>query len=245
MYNNIKIIIDPPIVQKIIDYETGECELFVNIKLNQRIHQHIIKLLNYEKNKTLGRITLNFEYGGLNLKEQLPNMKYKEIFKQMTSAVNFCHKNKIIHADLKLDNFVHKNGIIKLIDFGNSIPESLIPTDEYEFISIINRPPELLLNIHSLGTFSDIWSLGCIFSQIIKGYNIFVTGEGITNGEIINNIAYYIGPSISPKYEEFLDCMIELPNWNTGLEKKLSDAIFQWDPHNRASAEEILELLNS
>ena len=244
MANNEGIIITDNIVTKKVNVRIGNAEKKNIEKVNNKGCNNIINLISIDSSNKLFLI-LTFENGGIDLGKCIPDMPHNEIFKQMTNAVNFCHKNGLIHADLKLDNFVHKNGIIKLIDFGNSIPESLIPTDEYEFISIINRPPELLLNIHSLGTFSDIWSLGCIFSQIIKGYNIFVTGEGITNGEIINNIAYYIGPSISPKYEEFLDCMIELPNWNTGLEKKLSDAIFQWDPHNRASAEEILELLNS
>lgn len=50
---------------------------------------------------------------------------------QLASAVNHCHKNGIIHRDIKLENvMLGKNNELKLIDFGLSIIQKDKGNDE-------------------------------------------------------------------------------------------------------------------
>ena len=45
----------------------------------------------------------------------------KVIFKQVVSAIDYCHSVKISHRDIKLENILIHNSQIKLIDFGFAI----------------------------------------------------------------------------------------------------------------------------
>ena len=48
------------------------------------------------------------------------NLSY--IFKQVAFALDYLHKNKILHRDVKTQNiFMIKSGLVKLGDFGISV----------------------------------------------------------------------------------------------------------------------------
>lgn len=58
------------------------------------------------------------------LKTNFNESEARNIFRQIMSAVNHCHKNKICHRDLKPENFLFltkaDDSPIKFFDFGNS-----------------------------------------------------------------------------------------------------------------------------
>lgn len=54
-----------------------------------------------------------------NVNGGLSNEKIQAIVYQMLKALDFLHKNKILHRDVKPENLLlSKNGVIKLCDFG-------------------------------------------------------------------------------------------------------------------------------
>jgi dual specificity tyrosine-phosphorylation-regulated kinase 2/3/4 len=85
----------------------------------------------------------------------------------------FLEKAKIIHCDLKPENILlkqaNKSGI-KIVDFGSSCFEN---ERIYTYIqSRFYRAPEIILGLpYSMPI--DMWSLGCIMSELYMGYPIF------------------------------------------------------------------------
>ena len=50
----------------------------------------------------------------------LEEQEIKSIFKQIVEGVRFCHSLNIAHRDIKLENILVSDGLVKIIDFGLS-----------------------------------------------------------------------------------------------------------------------------
>ncbi|KAK3679504.1 hypothetical protein LTR78_001065 [Recurvomyces mirabilis] len=94
----------------------------------------------------------------------------KALLLQLTSAVDFLHDNWILHRDLKTSNILLNNrGEIKLADFGmarfvgDPAPANLTQM----VVTLWYRAPELLLGAKEYGACIDVWSLGCIFGELL------------------------------------------------------------------------------
>lgn len=94
---------------------------------------------------------------------------------QMLDALAFCHKHRVIHRDLKPQNMlVDRDGHIKLADFGLARVFNF-PMRKYthEVITLWYRAPEILLGTKMYNTGVDLWSLGCIFAEMIMRRTLF------------------------------------------------------------------------
>ncbi|PVI04879.1 Pkinase-domain-containing protein [Periconia macrospinosa] len=95
----------------------------------------------------------------------------KTLLRQLTSALSFLHENFILHRDLKTSNILLSNrGHLKIADFGMAryIPPPGAPLTQL-VVTLWYRAPELLLGAETYGTEIDVWSLGCIFAELLLG----------------------------------------------------------------------------
>lgn len=90
-------------------------------------------------------------------------------FRQMLSAITYCHSFNICHRDLKPENIlITSDGRIKIADFGMA---ALHQTDTHRLSTACGSPhyaaPELLKNRQYRGDKADIWSLGVILYAML------------------------------------------------------------------------------
>ncbi|KAL2885765.1 Serine/threonine-protein kinase HSL1 [Ceratocystis lukuohia] len=91
------------------------------------------------------------------------------LFRQIMSAMTYCHYFKICHRDLKPENIlVTHDGQVKIADFGMA---ALHQTETHKLHTACGSPhyaaPELLKAHHYLGNRADIWSMGVILFAML------------------------------------------------------------------------------
>lgn len=94
--------------------------------------------------------------------------------RQLLCGVAFMHRNKILHRDIKASNLLLNNqGMLKIADFGLSRfwNEVNAKAGRYtnKVVTLWYRSPELLLGSTSYDFSLDVWSIGCIFAELLTG----------------------------------------------------------------------------
>ena len=149
--------------------------------LKELNHVNIVKL--YEVLHSPKKLTLVFEYVEQDLKKIIDaaNGKglemnlVKSFLYQLLRGVDYIHKNKVLHRDLKPQNLlINKDNIMKIGDFGLARGYG-IPVKNYthEVVTLWYRPPDVLLGNKTYGTTVDMWSIGCIFAEMVTGKPLF------------------------------------------------------------------------
>ncbi|KAI9264686.1 hypothetical protein EDC94DRAFT_517376 [Helicostylum pulchrum] len=101
---------------------------------------------------------------------KLKEKQARRFARQIVSALDYCHRNSIVHRDLKIENIlISQAGDIKIIDFGLSnlfSPRSSLST----FCgSLYFAAPELLNAKAYTGPEIDVWSFGVVLYVLVCG----------------------------------------------------------------------------
>ncbi|KAL9548898.1 hypothetical protein MBANPS3_005463 [Mucor bainieri] len=101
---------------------------------------------------------------------KLKEKQARRFGRQILSALDYCHRNSIVHRDLKIENIlISQAGNIKIIDFGLSnlfSPRSSLST----FCgSLYFAAPELLNAKAYTGPEVDVWSFGVVLYVLVCG----------------------------------------------------------------------------
>jgi len=150
--------------------------------LKELDHPNVVRLLDVIHCDM--KLYLAFEYLSKDLKKYMdslptseslhPNL-VKSYMYQLLSGICFCHSHRVLHRDLKPQNLlIDMEGNIKLADFGLARAFGVpVRTYTHEVVTLWYRAPEILLGSRFYSTPVDVWSLGCIFVEMIRRQALF------------------------------------------------------------------------
>ncbi|KAM4644127.1 cyclin-dependent kinase 2 isoform 2-T2 [Amazona ochrocephala] len=143
--------------------------------LKELNHPNIVKLLDVIH--TENKLYLVFEFLHQDLKKFMDSSSLsgialpliKSYLFQLLQGLAFCHAHRVLHRDLKPQNLlINTDGAIKLADFGLARAFGVpVRTYTHEVVTLWYRAPEILLGCKYYSTAVDIWSLGCIFAEMV------------------------------------------------------------------------------
>ncbi|TDG45849.1 hypothetical protein AWZ03_007704 [Drosophila navojoa] len=175
---------------------------------------------------------------------------------QMTSAILYCHRRRVMHRDLSPQNMlIDAKGHIKLADFGMGCCFQLpMRALTHEVVTLWYRPPEILMGCPIYACPVDIWSIGCIFFEMITKRPLFRGDSEINQLFCIFRLLGTPTEESWPGVSALPDYQSTFPEWTGNqLGQLMTDLDFYhpavdllakiivYQPGKRLSAEQILE----
>ncbi|TYH70312.1 hypothetical protein ES332_D05G109100v1 [Gossypium tomentosum] len=108
---------------------------------------------------------------------------------QLLRGLKYIHSAKVIHRDLKPSNLLlNANCDLKICDFGLARPAS-----ENEFMTeyVVTRwyrAPEILLNSSDYTAAIDVWSVGCIFMELMNRKPLFPGNDHVHQMRLLTEL---------------------------------------------------------
>lgn len=198
--------------------------------LSKLDHPHIAKM--FETIDTPRQLHLVLEYspgGSLHYymkrspNRYLAEIEAKRLFRQVLSAMEYCHALNVTHRDLKLENILlddRRN--IKIIDFGFA---TCFPNDKKVKI-FCGTPsymsPEIVARKEYCGPPADVWALGVLLFVMLSG------------------IYPFKGRDDKDLYRKILKGQFEIPQVISAAPRNLINRMMSLDPVRRPSVKELL-----
>ncbi|CAO2816509.1 unnamed protein product [Amaranthus hypochondriacus] len=192
-------------------------------------HPNIVEL--YEVMATKSKIFLAMELvrgGELHAKVAKEGKLEEELarsyFKQLISAVDYCHSRGVFHRDLKLENLLlDQDGNVKITDFGlSALFEEKGENEQAMLRTCCGTPHYVAPEIVSKrgqpydGSKADIWSCGIILYVLLAGYLPFHGDNVVLLYRKVNKGDFTCPSWFSPDAQELITRMLD-PNPSTRI----------------------------
>ncbi|TVU12934.1 hypothetical protein EJB05_46601 [Eragrostis curvula] len=208
-----------------------------------RHHPHIVHL--YEavvssENKAVYLVMELAEQGELfyyvTARQRLSEDEARRVFRQVAGGVSFCHRNMVVHRDLKMDNILlDSEHNVKIADFGFSklfryskVLSSFCGSPDY-------AAPEMHDCRQYIGPEVDVWSCGVILYTMLCGCYPFHGGDDITR--LQRNIRrgdFRLPPHLSDQARDLISGMLIVnPDKRMTMDKVMEHPwLLSWNNNN-------------
>ncbi|KAG0657002.1 Cyclin-dependent kinase catalytic subunit [Rhodotorula mucilaginosa] len=229
--------------------------------LKEMNDDNVVRLLDITHNDT--KLYLVMEFLDSDLKRYMDKVGdgdgmgpdiVKKFTYQLIKGVYYLHSHRILHRDLKPQNLlINKEGNLKLADFGLARAFGIpLRTYTHEIVTLWYRAPEVLLGSRHYSTGVDMWSVGCIFAEMIMRQPLFPGDSEIDEIFRIFRLLGTPNDDTWPGVTGLPDYKTTFPNWHA---KNLGDHIpgsnsksieliagmLAYDPSRRMSAKAALK----
>ena len=211
----IDILHSPKKLTLVFEYLDSDLKKFLdtNVATNKEEKEE-----KNQRNKKVGMGKEKDYYYGEAEEEVIKSFLY-----QLLKGVAYCHSKLVLHRDLKPQNLlISRQGQLKIADFGLARPFGA-PVRSYspEVVTLWYRSPDVLLGSKFYSTSIDMWSIGCIFGEMVTG-RPFASGN--TSFDQLLKIQKLLGTPNStewPEFEEYLNSAIEANLINKSQKQQL------------------------
>jgi serine/threonine protein kinase len=227
--------------------------------LKELAHPNIVRLVNVLLIEN--KLYLVFEFLDKDLrkysdivKKNMHKMLIKSYLYQLLKGIYFCHQHRVLHRDLKPQNLlIDRKGNLKIGDFGLARAVGIpIRTYTHEVVTLWYRAPEILLGGRQYSTPVDVWSIGCIFAEMVTCSPLFPGDSEIDQLFKIFRCLGTPNEEIWPGVSSFKDYKPTFPQWTgnhlakqvPGIEPlglDLLKRMLVYEPSKRISAREALQ----
>ncbi|PAV64771.1 hypothetical protein WR25_26259 isoform A [Diploscapter pachys] len=179
-------------------------------------HPHVLHLFDVYENKKYLYLLLEHVSGGelfdyLVRKGRLMSKEARKFFRQIISALDFCHAHNICHRDLKPENLLlDERNNIKVADFGmaslqveGSMLETSCGSPHYAC-------PEVIRGEKYDGRKADVWSCGVILYALLVGALPFDDDNLRNLLEKVKKGVFHIPHFVPADVQSLLRAMIEV-----------------------------------
>ncbi|XP_016978282.1 MAP/microtubule affinity-regulating kinase 4 [Drosophila rhopaloa] len=206
-------------------------KLYREVKIMKLLnHPNIVRLFQVIESERTLYLVMEYASRGELFDHLVKNGRMRErdarvIFRQLVSAIQYCHSKFVVHRDLKAENLLlDQNMNIKIADFG--FGNTFDPNAQLETFcgSPPYAAPELFMGRKYAGPEVDAWSLGVVLYTLVSGSLPFDGGtlkelrERVLRGKY--RVPYYISMDCENLMRKFL---VLNPAKRTTLSAVMSD----------------------
>jgi cyclin-dependent kinase len=173
---------------------------------------------------------------------------------QLLKGLVYCHQHRIFHRDLKPQNLlIDRQGTLKIADFGLARAFGVpLPAYTHEVLTLWYRPPEILLGGKKYSLAVDMWSVACIFAEMVSGKPLFPGDSEIDQLFRVFRVLGTPTEEVWPGISSYPDFKQTFPKWNAASLKEtcpdmdeqgldLLSKILVYQPSKRMSALDALK----
>ncbi|XP_027856332.1 MAPK/MAK/MRK overlapping kinase isoform X2 [Xiphophorus couchianus] len=222
-------------------------------------HTNIIQLHELIYDKGTGTVSLICELMEMNIYEliqgrrtPLPDQTVKSYMYQLCRSLEHIHRCGIFHRDVKPENILIKQNVLKLGDFGSCRSVYSKPPHTEYISTRWYRAPECLLTDGYYTQKMDVWSAGCVFFEILSLHPLFPGANELDQVAKIHNVLGTPDQSLLQKFKQSRAMQFNFPpKKGSGISRLLPSCpapaisllyqMLAYDPDERISADTALK----